>query len=75
MVIIETASTESTPIISFRILFLLINRCQWVVDAHRAGALTLAAELLVLVRYRLADVDRRQQHEDVCLDKRNAHVQ
>src|SRR5271167_1202981 len=43
MVIIRMASSAKKTIVGFRILFLLMNRCQWVVDVHRADALTLAA--------------------------------
>src|SRR5208283_4528466 len=43
MVIIRMASSAKITIISFRIYFLLMNRCQWVVDVHRADALTLTA--------------------------------
>ena len=35
------ASSAKNIIITFRIVFLLMNRCQWVVDVHRADALTL----------------------------------
>jgi hypothetical protein len=43
MVIIKMASSAKKTIVGFRILFLLMNRRQWVVDVHRADALTLAA--------------------------------
>src|SRR5664279_4165797 len=75
MVIMLMASSANITNITFRIVFLLKNRCQWVVGAHRAGALTLAANCLVLVRYRFADVHRRQQDKDVGLDERDAYMQ
>src|SRR5664279_140382 len=75
MVIILMASSANITIITFRIVCLLRNRCQWVVGAHRADALTLAANCLVLVRHRFAEVHRRQQHKNVGLDKRDANVQ
>jgi len=43
MVIMLMASSANIAIITFRIVFLLRNRYQWVVGAHRAGALTLTA--------------------------------
>jgi hypothetical protein len=47
MVIIEMASNEKNSNITFRIsLSPFMNCCQWVVGAHRAGALTLAAKQL-----------------------------
>src|SRR5215472_12731933 len=69
IVIIIMASTENTPIVSFRIVFLLMNRCQWVVDAVPCRRPHARSKLLVLVRHSLADIHRRQQHEDVCLNE------
>src|SRR5208283_3972554 len=58
MVIIMMASSAKITIVSFRIFFLLMNRCQWVVDVHRADALTLTAAFgtwyLVLGTWHLA---------------------
>src|SRR5262245_38857271 len=60
MVIMVMASSANITIITFRIVFLLRNRRQWVVGAHRTGALTLAANCLVLVCYRFSDIYRGQ---------------
>ena len=68
--------------------FLRISR-QWVVDAHRAGALTLpgwycwiGSDLqqsfcvsLVLVRDGLSHINGGEQHEHIRLDQGNAQVQ
>src|ERR1700688_2165373 len=63
------------------------NCRQWVVEAHRAGPLTLAAnepewkqppareQTLVVVGNCLGDVNQRQQHKDVGLDHGHPQVQ
>src|SRR5664279_3960004 len=76
MVIIMMASSENIPIDSFRIVFLLMKCCQWVVDVIREQTPSRSQQTcLVLVRHRFAEVHRRQQHKNVGLDKRDANVQ
>src|SRR5215470_7036229 len=76
---------------SLRIVFLLASfkMCrQWVVEAHRAGPLTLTAavpkwkqnsdrellNLVPLLRRRFAEINHRQQHEHIRLNQRDAKV-